>query len=58
MAKPKLVTHAGYTGSIGAWARRLGLKRSTVSHRLRRGWPLLFALSPGYISRKQVRMFR
>jgi len=39
------LTHRGITQSIAAWARDLGLNKSTVCGRLKAGWPQELALS-------------
>lgn len=41
-----VVTHDGITLHISEWARRTGLAVSSISHRLRQGWPVEQALNP------------
>lgn len=41
------LTHGGETLSVGQWADRLGLKRSTVYARAAKGWPVERVLSVG-----------
>jgi len=36
----RYLTHNGETLTLEAWAKRLGLSSSTLSHRLTKGWPL------------------
>jgi len=40
-----LITLAGETLTIAGWSRRLGIKKSTLGRRLRKGWPPEKALS-------------
>lgn len=48
-----LVTHAGTTASVAAWAERTGLERKTLEYRIRAGWPAERALTtPSLINRK------
>ena len=39
------VTHDGETKTISEWARRIGISRSALIFRLKRGWPLDVALN-------------
>lgn len=41
----KLLLHKGKTQSLAAWAEELGINRSTLSTRLRRGWSVARALN-------------
>lgn len=43
----RLLTHAGKTQTLQAWAEELGLSHSSILGRLKRGWPLERALSEG-----------
>lgn len=42
----KPITFKGVTDSISGWSRRLGVDQSTLSTRLKKGWPLERALTP------------
>jgi hypothetical protein len=50
----RLLTVRGETLCLAAWAERLGLKRSTVSARLGRGWSPRDALRPGLDPRRRT----
>lgn len=41
----RMITFSGYTHSISEWARLYGLKRHTLSQRLRHGWNISDALT-------------
>lgn len=41
----RLITFQGETSSLTGWARKLGLNRTTLQSRLKRGWPAERALS-------------
>jgi hypothetical protein len=43
----KIVQHDGRALCVSEWARILGIKTSTISQRLRLGWPVKMALTPG-----------
>lgn len=43
--KTKLVTFRGETLSVSAWARRFGVKPTTLHERLRRGWTMKKAVA-------------
>lgn len=49
------LTHNGETLSITAWAKRVGLKRATLSARLRIGWSVHDALTVQIKTLRQVR---
>ncbi len=40
------LTHAGLTLPLYEWAKRLGLSRQALRHRIQSGWPIDLALSP------------
>jgi hypothetical protein len=41
----RVITYQGRTATVTAWARHIGIKPSTLSERLRRGWDTHSALS-------------
>lgn len=41
----RMLTFQGETLCVAAWAERLGIGRTTISQRLRRGWPVDLVLS-------------
>lgn len=43
----RLITFAGQTMGLNAWAKRVGINKQSLSDRLRRGWPLEKALTTG-----------
>lgn len=45
-APPRLLTLQGETLPLRTWAKRLGIKCSTVRERLKRGWTVQRALTP------------
>lgn len=40
-----MLTHKGVTLCLTDWAKRIGMDRMTLTQRLRRGWPVMAALS-------------
>lgn len=52
------LTHNGETMSIGAWASKLGIDRSTLRLRLDKGWPMEEVFSPdtSFVPRSKARM--
>lgn len=40
----KLIEYKGESLTVGAWAKKLGIKSSSLSNRLDRGWPVERAL--------------
>lgn len=42
----KLLTFNGQSKSLAAWSREFGVKQTTLSARLRRGWPVERAIKP------------
>lgn len=44
--KASLLTHAGRTQSLSAWAREIGLDRAAIRKRLKKGMSVVAALNP------------
>lgn len=42
----RAITINGETASVSEWARRTGIKRNTLDHRLARNWPTAELLTP------------
>lgn len=44
-----LIVHDGITDSIAGWARRIGLSKQALHRRLKAGWSIERALTPGIV---------
>jgi hypothetical protein len=63
---PVLLTHNGITDSISGWSRRTGIGNTTLSLRLKVGWPLAECLErkpttprkPAVRARKKGKLIR